>query len=169
FALLGERRYGLDPAGLGLVFVYVGAIVAAVQGWLVGRLASACGERELAMTGAVVMGVALVALPLSASLGLALAALGALAVGQGLVTPALSSLLSRGSGADVQGSTLGLGQSFAAGARAVGPLVAGWLFDLGAPLPYLLGAALVLVVAWLVGAAGAPPTGALASEGARDR
>ena len=55
-----------------------------------------------------------------------------LAAGQGLASPSLASLLSRESADDEQGSTLGVGQAFSAAARAAGPLVAGWLFDLGA-------------------------------------
>jgi hypothetical protein len=44
-----------------------------------------------------------------------------------------------------------LGQSVSAGARAVGPLIAGGLFDRGVGLPYLAGAAIVILAAWLLG------------------
>jgi DHA1 family tetracycline resistance protein-like MFS transporter len=48
FALLGEHRFGLDPARLGLVFTYVGVVIVVVQGGLVGPLAARFGERTLA-------------------------------------------------------------------------------------------------------------------------
>jgi DHA1 family tetracycline resistance protein-like MFS transporter len=76
--------------------------------------------------------------------------LAVLAAGQGLVTPTLSSLLSLESDADAWGGTLGLGQSLAAGARAIGPLAAGWLFDRGMALPYVLSALLLVAMVWLV-------------------
>ncbi|MBI4491835.1 MAG: MFS transporter [Chloroflexi bacterium] len=150
FALFGERRFGLDAAGLGLVFTYVGVVIAVVQGGLIGRLNARYGERALATTGALLMGLALLAIPLAPSFALALVVLGVLALSQGLATPTLSSLLSRQSGAHEQGRVLGLGQSLSAAARAVGPLLAGWLFDRGVSLPYLVGAALALAAAWLV-------------------
>jgi DHA1 family tetracycline resistance protein-like MFS transporter len=150
FALLGEVRFALDARRLGLVFTYVGIVIVIVQGGLVGRLAPRFGERALATVGALVMAGSLAALPFVPSFGIALAALGGLAVGQGLMSPMLATLLSRSSGADEQGGLLGLGQSLAAAARAVGPLAAGWLYDRGVEIPYVIAAALMLVAAALV-------------------
>jgi DHA1 family tetracycline resistance protein-like MFS transporter len=150
FALLGEVRFALDARRLGLVFTYVGIVIVIVQGGLVGRLAPRFGERALATVGALVMAGSLAALPFVPSFGIALAALGGLAVGQGLMSPLLATLLSRSSGADEQGGLLGLGQSLAAAARAVGPLAAGWLYDRGVEIPYVIAAALMLVAAALV-------------------
>jgi DHA1 family tetracycline resistance protein-like MFS transporter len=150
YALLGQQRFALDTARLGLVFAYVGVVIVVVQGGLIGPIVARYGDQATAVAGAGLLGISLAAIPVADNLVAGLAALGALAVGQGLVTPTLSTLLSRASDADEQGSSLGLGQSLAAGARALGPLVAGWLFDLGAALPYVVGAALSLVVAWLL-------------------
>jgi DHA1 family tetracycline resistance protein-like MFS transporter len=155
-ALFSQRRFGLGVRGYGLAFTYVGVVVALVQGGLLGRLSRRYGERSLATSGAALMAIAFVFLAAAPDLAAALAALSLLALGQGLVTPSLSSLLSRESHADEQGSTLGVGQSMAAGARAVGPLVAGGLYDLGIALPYVLGALLALCVACLLAQQAAP-------------
>jgi DHA1 family tetracycline resistance protein-like MFS transporter len=151
FALLGEHRFGLDPSRLGFVFTYVGVVIVVVQGGLVGPLAARFGERTLAVAGALLMAIGLGALPLAPGLPGALAALGLLAGGQGLTSPMLSTLLSRAADEDEQGGTLGLGQSLAAAARAVGPLGAGWLFDRAMGAPYAAAAAAMLVAAFLVG------------------
>jgi DHA1 family tetracycline resistance protein-like MFS transporter len=151
FALLGQARFGLDTSRLGLVFTYVGVVMVIVQGGLVGRLAPRFGERALATTGALVMAASLGALPFVHSLGAALGMLAGLAVGQGLTTPMLSTLLSRATNADEQGGTLGLGQSLAAAARAVGPIGAGWLYDRSVAAPYAAAAAVMVVAAFLVG------------------
>jgi DHA1 family tetracycline resistance protein-like MFS transporter len=151
FALLGERRFGLDSTKLGLVFAYIGVLIVLVQGGLVGRLTARYGERALAMVGALTMSVALAALPHAGGLGLAMGILGAVSVGQALVTPTLTALLSRAANADEQGATLGVGQSAAAAARAAGPLLAGSLFDRAVALPYSVAAALLLGAAALVG------------------
>ena len=150
FALLGQTRFGLDTSRLGLVFTYVGVLMVVVQGGLVGRLAPRFGERALATAGALVMAASLAALPLVLSLGAALAVLAGLAVGQGLTTPMLSTLLSRATDADEQGGTLGLGQSLAAAARAVGPIGAGWLYDRAVAAPYAVSAVLMVLAALLV-------------------
>jgi len=151
FALLGEVRFGLDAGRLGFVFAYVGVVMVIVQGGLVGRLAPRFGERALATAGALVMGASLAALPLVPSLGAAYVVLAGLAVGQGLTTPMLATLLSRATDADEQGGTLGLGQSLAAAARAVGPIGAGWLYDRAVAAPYAASAAVMVLTALLVG------------------
>ena len=151
FALLGEARLGLDASRLGFVFAYVGVVMVIVQGGLVGRLAPRFGERALATAGALVMAASLGALPLAPSIWMALVPLAGLAVGQGLTTPMLSTLLSRATDADEQGGTLGLGQSLAAAARAVGPIGAGWLYDRSVVAPYAASAAVMVLAAVLVG------------------
>ena len=84
-------------------------------------------------------------------------ALLALAVGQGLLVPSLATLLSRASAAHEQGGVLGIGQSLGSLARALGPPLAGTLFDQGAARPYVLATALMLTVAVLIlGARPAP-------------
>ena len=52
-----------------------------------------------------------------------------LAIGQGLTSPALSSLLSRSARAEDQGGTLGIGQSAAALGRIGGPIAATSVYD----------------------------------------
>jgi MFS family permease len=153
FALLGEARFGLDAGHLGFVFAYVGVVMVVVQGGLIGRLVPRFGERALATAGALLMAASLAALPLAPSLAAALGVLAGLAVGQGLTTPMLSTLLSRAADADEQGGTLGLGQSLAAAARAVGPIGAGWLYDRAVGAPYAASAVVMVLAALLVGTA----------------
>ena len=151
FALLGEHRFGLEPSRLGFVFTYVGVVIVVVQGGLVGPLAARFGERILAVVGALLMAVGLGVLPLAPGLPVALVGLGLMAAGQGLTSPMLSTLLSRAADEDEQGGTLGLGQSLAAAARAVGPLGAGWLYDRAMGAPYAAAAAVMVLAAFLVG------------------
>jgi DHA1 family tetracycline resistance protein-like MFS transporter len=148
FALLARDRYGLGPAGLGMVFTAVGLVMVLVQGGLVGRLVDRYGETTVAMTGAVLLAAGLLVAPFAPD-WLAYAALGAVAAGQGLLSPTTAALVARDGGRHV-GGVLGIGQSAAAAARAVGPLVAGVAFDLLPAAPYILGAALCLFAAGLL-------------------
>ncbi len=150
FALLGEHRFGLDQRGMGLVFTYIGVIVVVVQGGLVGRLNKRIGERRMALTGALLLAGSLFAVGLAPSLGLALLALGVTAAGQGLLRPGLSALLSLAAGDDEQGAVLGVGQSAASVGRALGPMMAGALWDAHGALPFYAAAGCALVCAVLV-------------------
>ena len=75
----------------------------------------------------------------------------AAALAQSLASPSLAALLSRASGADEQGGVLGLGQSLSALARAIGPAIAGALWDLGATWPYAVGAVVAIAAGLAVG------------------
>ena len=150
FALLGQQKFDLQSRQLGRIFGAIGIVIVIVQGGLVGRLVKRFGERQLAQVGCGVLALGLGALPWMPTLALTALTLLAVAVGQGLLQPSLSSLLSRASGADEQGGVLGMGQSFSALARATGPIIAGSLFDRALYLPYVLSTVLMLLLAWLL-------------------
>ncbi|HEY7295441.1 MAG TPA: MFS transporter [Dehalococcoidia bacterium] len=157
FALFSQKQWGLGAAGFGLVFTYIGVIVVVVQGGLIGPLRRRYRERTLAAVGATLLAAMLFLLAITPNLTLGILVLTGLGLGQGLVSPTLSTLISRAAGAHEQGGALGLGQSFAAAARGVGPLVAGGLYDLTRSLPYLLGSVLALGAALLLSQAAFSP------------
>ncbi len=164
FALLGEERYGLTPLGLGLILSYVGGMVVVTQAGLVGPINARVGERYLAVIGAVLISVGLAALPLWPNLLGAATMLGMVAVGQGLLNPGLTTLNSLVSDPDAQGGALGLGQSFGAAARVVGPITAGWLFDIDSGLPYFVGGVLAFSAVLLMLTMRGIPRAALAPD-----
>lgn len=155
FALLGKQRFDLGARQLGRLFGLIGITMVLVQGMLVGRLARRLGERRLAALGALLLAATLLALPFMPSLRATIAVLLGVAVGQGLLVPSLATMLSRASSAHEQGGVLGIGQSLGSLARALGPPLAGTLFDHGAARPYVLATTLMLAVAVLI--AGARP------------
>jgi DHA1 family tetracycline resistance protein-like MFS transporter len=151
YPLLAAHLYGLDAKGLGLAFTLIGIVMVLVQGGMIGRLAPKIGEAVLARIGTVVLAFALAFVPFAPTLAGSLALLAVLAVGQGFASPMLATLLSKSAGKDDQGGTLGLGQSLGAAARAVGPLLAGLLYDRHEAAPYFAAAALALVASLLIG------------------
>ncbi|MDP4505448.1 MFS transporter [Nonomuraea turcica] len=140
-AFLGRDRYGWDATSIGLALAAAGLAMAAVQAGLVAWLARRWGDARVAAIGAVTMAVCMVAIPLAVTWWQCLAAVCVLAAGHGLLTPTISSLLAAAGPPEQRGARLGTGQSAGAAARIVGPAAAGLLFDLGAALPYLAGAA----------------------------
>lgn len=145
FALIGDDRFGLEPLVLGFILAYVGALVVSVQVMVVGPLSARIGEKRLAMLGALLIAGGLGAIPLSPTLWIAATFLGITAVGQGVLNPGITTLNSLIADQQAQGGALGLQQSVSALARAIGPVLAGALFDLGDAWPYWVGALCALI------------------------
>jgi len=150
FALWAERAFGWGPQTVGYTFFYVGIVLAAMQGGLVGKLVERFGEARLVTAGAGIIALGLIVVPLSLRVPLVLVAMGCLAIGMSLLNPSINGLLSLHAAADEQGGILGVGQSASSLARIVGPAVAGQVFDtLGRNAPYFLSAALMVGVTLL--------------------
>lgn len=146
FALFGERRLGLRIASIGAVFALVGLLLVFVQVRLIGPVVARFGEPATLRAGLLLNAVGLVLLAPVRSLWLLAPALAVLVVGQGLVSPTLSSLLAGKVGADRRGGVLGVQQAAGGLARVVGPLAGGFAFEhVGVPVPYLAGAGLMVV------------------------
>lgn len=145
YAFLALLHFGLAERHVGWVFAYIGVIVVLVQGGLIGPLTRRFGEKRLLVVGSLLQGVALAALPFASGTAGLLLASAPLALGSGLATPSLMSLLSRFSRAEDQGGTLGIGQSASALGRIIGPLAGTMAFASWPAGPYLGGAALMVV------------------------
>lgn len=145
FSLLGRERVGLTEAKAGMVFAGVGIVLSIVQGLLVRRVIERIGPTRTARTAVTVnlVGFA-VLIPAAGWTGLVPALL-LLTVGQGLLTPAMSTVVSSLAPADRRGAVFGVQQSVGAASRVVGPLVALGLYGIGVPLPYVLGAGLAVL------------------------
>lgn len=145
-ALLLKDRFAYDAAHAAWLFAYVGVVMALVQGGLVGRLVERVGERPLLVfgTAALAVALALLGLPLPPSIPVLLGALGLLALGTGLQTPAATALVSRSTPAAAQGVALGVSQSMTAVGRIGGPLLGGALYHFGWGVPYYAAASIML-------------------------
>lgn len=166
FVLFTADAYGYGPTMNGYVLAYLGVVVAIVQGGLVGRVTDRFGERWVALVGVALELLALAALPFSKALGGVLPATGPLvpvgpvlsggllallavlagvAVGNGFANVALNTLVSRNAAADEQGGAFGLTRSAGSIARAVGPVLAGFLYTAFVYWVPFVAAALVMV------------------------
>jgi DHA1 family tetracycline resistance protein-like MFS transporter len=127
FSFYTMFRFGYDAQHTGYLFAYVGIIAVIIQGGLIGRLVKRFGELPLVIVGALCFAISLFAVPFVGPAAGGLAALllggGVFSMGNSLATPALNSLASKSVGAAEQGVVLGVMQSVASLARAVGPLL----------------------------------------------
>jgi len=127
FSLFMMFRLGYDAFHNGWVFAFVGIISAVIQGGLIATLVRKFGEPLLVIIGALLFSISLFAIPfVTPSTGLlAILTIGAItSIGQAFMSPTLSSLASKSAGVAEQGTVLGVMQSVASLARAVGPSLA---------------------------------------------
>lgn len=133
FALYVLARFNYDAEATGYLFFYIGVLAVIFQGYLFGKLAHKFGEAPLIAVGCFLLGVGLFLLPYAGPAfgGLLFLqfVLTLFAFGNSLSSPALTSLASKVANEDEQGKALGLMQSGASLARAIGPLIAGLLLN----------------------------------------
>jgi len=147
-SLLCATRFHLTASQIYWLFAYLGIITAVVQGGLMGRLSRRIAERRLVLSGVALLTAGIAATPYTPPLSLLLLSLAAIAIGQGITTPVLSSLISKAASGKGHGSVLGISQSLGSLARVLGPLWGGLMFDYGGPsAPYLTTAALMTIIA----------------------
>lgn len=149
-SLLCAAAYGLSASQIYWLFAYLGVMTTVMQGGLLGRLSARIEESYLLVIGAALLAMGIAATPHTRPLWPLLLALGAVAFGQGVTSPVLSSLISKASGGRSHGGVLGISQSVGSLARILGPLWGGVLFDYGGPsAPYWTTAALMLVATYV--------------------
>lgn len=133
FAFYTMFRFGYDAQHTGYLFAYVGVIAVVIQGGLIGRLVKRFGELPLVIAGAFCFAISLAAVPFVSPAAGGLAGLliggGVFSAGNSLANPPLLSLASKNVGAEEQGTVLGVMQSVASLARAVGPSLAALLIN----------------------------------------
>ena len=156
FALFGQHRFDLTIASTSGVFVVIGLCLAFFQAGMVHPVVARFGEIGTVRAG-LLLNIAGFVLLAGAHHWLALApGLVLVTAGQGLLTPALTSLVAGGARHDRRGAVLGVQQSASALARVVGPIVGTALFGhVSTGAPFTAGALLALVaIALTAGAAG---------------
>jgi MFS transporter, DHA1 family, tetracycline resistance protein len=173
FAIWAMPQLGWGPGQVGYVFAYIGLVSAVLQGGLIGRLTRYFGEERLLLSGLALISAGFLIMPFAHHLPVLGGAVTGLALGTGLVQPAINSLISRRAGPDEQGEIMGVAQSAGSLSRVLGPLAAGSSFAaFGRNSPYFLTAVLMAVTLLLAlklprgrGAAQLAETAPLRQEG----
>jgi len=143
---LAAERLDYGHAQLAWMFVYVGLIIAFVQGGLVRRLAPKLGEARLSRFGLLMTLPGFILIGQAQSSGMLYAGLGLMAFGSAFVMPCLSALVSRYAPSESQGLALGTFRSMGSLSRALGPIAGSLLYwKFGSAAPYAAGAAFLLL------------------------
>ena len=124
FSLFCGDHLGYTRAQMSFAFAYIGLLGVLVQGGLLRRLMRRPIEKPLMLTGAMLMAASLWRLPRVNGTPMFLAATALMAMGNGLVVPTLTGLLSRSAAGHTQGRALGLNAAAGSLGRFLGPLLA---------------------------------------------
>ena len=116
-----QRVFGFGPFEVGLLFLYIGGVQSALQGFWVPRLAKKYPPRALFVAGIVSMATGLALLGVTQNLAMLLLSSTFVPLGMGLTTASVTTLISLRATAERQGATFGIGQSVGGVSQMIGP------------------------------------------------
>jgi DHA1 family multidrug resistance protein-like MFS transporter len=144
FGYYALKKFGYGTQEVGWILTVVGLVSALTQGMLTGPLTKRWGEAVVIKVTLLASAITFALLLTANSLPTILLTSGLFTLPNALLRPAVISLTSKQAG-ERQGVALGLNNSFNSLGRVVGPVWAGFAFDLNYSLPYLSGAVIMLV------------------------
>jgi len=144
FGLYALERYAYGPDKVGIVFMAAGLVSALAQGLLAGPLTKRWGDAAIVKVGMLATAIGFGLMLLANSYATVLLTIGFFVLGTALLAPAIMALTSKRATIQ-QGIAMGLSNSSMSLGRIVGPLAAGIAFDINTNLPYMGGAAFMLV------------------------
>jgi multidrug resistance protein len=156
-ALYLGKVYGVTKETIGYFYSYIGAIGIVMRAILLGPTVRRFGEVGVTRMGSLSLVLGLTLIPVPALFDLTrperFAALALIVlfvpVGTALLFPATTALVSRRAARAHMGQTMGVQQAFGSTARVVGPICAGWLYEVDIRFPFWAAAAVMLATSFL--------------------
>ena len=146
FALHARTELGMGLVEIGMLFMMCGLMMLVVQLGAVSRLADRFGEVHLASAALALMGLSLALMAAARGSAIVFALVALYGIGMGLLTPAMSALVSRRGGAHA-GAALGLESGAKSLGQIAGPVLGGVLFGASVTDPFWLAGGLLLGLA----------------------
>lgn len=148
---LAFERLGYTSMQNAYLFIFIGFILAMVQGGYVRRKAHEVGEKKMVLQGLIAIIPGLLLIAFAYSNFMLYAGLFFLSVGSSMIIPCLTSLVTIYTPAHEQGRSVGIFRSLGALARVVGPVAASILYyKYGSAAPYFIGAAFLLIPIYMM-------------------
>lgn len=151
--LLWKEKYQLTETETSYVFALIGIVSALSQGLFIRWFTKRYTEKQLIISGALLMGISLALIPVPSKewfIPLELILVTLLAFGNALITPPLTSWLSKMAPPQSVGQVMGANQSFASLSRVIGPTLGGLLYPLWHSVPFFVSGAIMIVPLWLI-------------------
>ena len=120
--LHARDRFQFRQLDMAYLFLFMGVIVAGIQGGLIGRFVKRAGEKGVIVIGAAAFVAGFALIPTIWRVPLLYVVAFLIAIGQGLCYPALTALVSKTAPENERGALLGMATSVGSLARFAGPL-----------------------------------------------
>lgn len=144
FGYYALKEFGYGTEEVGWILTVVGIVAALTQGVLTGPLTKRWGEATVIKATLLASAITFALLPTANNLATVLLTTALFTLPNALLRTAIMSLTSKHAG-ERQGAAMGLNNSFSSLGRVVGPIWAGFAFDLNVNLPYLSGAVIMFI------------------------
>jgi DHA1 family multidrug resistance protein-like MFS transporter len=144
FGLYALEKYGYGPERVGTILMVVAVVSTVGKGALTGPTTKRWGEAAVIKASALAGSVGFLVLLLADSYPTILLATGFFILSKTLLRPAAFALVSKRA-AGGQGAAMGLSNSFMSLGRIVGPVWAGFIFDVNVDYPYLSGSLIMFI------------------------
>ncbi|WP_091482745.1 MFS transporter [Gracilibacillus orientalis] len=138
FAYFAYDRAGLGTVELGYIFMIMGLAGAIVQGGLVGKMTKKLGEGNVIQIGIIISVIGFTLILFIQNFLTAAIFLTVFGLGNGLIRPSVSSLLTKKAKSGY-GQVTGLLSSFDSLGRIIGPPLGGMLYGIAIIMPYVSG------------------------------
>lgn len=143
---LAVDRLGFSSMDNAYLFIFIGLVLAVVQGGVVRRKASEVGERKMALMGLFLLIPGLLAIGITKGVFMLYVGLFFLAAGGAMIIPCLTALVSIYTPDEEQGKSIGIFRSLGALARVFGPILGAIIYwKMGSGYPYFLGALFLII------------------------
>jgi DHA1 family multidrug resistance protein-like MFS transporter len=143
FGIYALEKFSYGPKDVGVILTVIGIVSSIMQGALVGPATKKWGETALIRASLLGSSLGFLVMLLAFNYATVLLTVSLFIISTAMLRPAVSSLISRRAGEIGQGTAMGLNNSFMSLGRIVGPLWAGFIFDIRLYLPYLSGAVIM--------------------------
>jgi MFS transporter, DHA1 family, multidrug resistance protein len=150
--LYAVDKFAFDTKRVGAIWMVMGFVLIAGQGFLVGILTKKLGDLTLIKIGLLGGTVGFLFVALAIDYITLILALGFFILALALMGPASNSYISNFAG-EHQGTVMGLNSAFTSLGRVIGPLWGGYIYDINIEYPFFSGAA-TLLLGLLVGIRG---------------
>ena len=144
FGLYAAQELDYGPEQVGTILAVVGLVSTLGKAILIGPLTRRWGEEPIIKASLAASAAGFVVLLLATTYPGVLLATGVFILSKTLLRTVIIALASKRATTG-QGATMGLSNSFMSLGRIVGPLWAGFIFDINATYPYLIGASIMFI------------------------
>lgn len=128
--IFAYRYLHLTDREIGYIYAVIGIVGVIFQGYLIGKLTIKFGEKQLLLTGMLLMLSGLALIPFAIDyVNLMWVFVILISIGLALINPTILSLISKLTSPEEQGEVLGVNQSMGSLGRVVGPIWGGFAFN----------------------------------------